>query len=75
MESIRQEIASKENEGASLGQEMARLEVSNHRKGSGNSNFSWVSANEKSHAIKVLEHEGKIFNFEKNISGKPGYRG
>lgn len=54
LERVRREVNSKENEGANLGQEAARLEASNYRKGSSHSGLSWASQNEKQHTIKVL---------------------
>jgi len=36
-----------------------------------NNGYGWSSnVNEKKHTIKVLEHESKIFNFEKRVDGQ-----
>jgi len=40
---------------------------------------SWGVSGEKSHVVKELEHESKVFNFEQNVNSlghslKRGYR-
>lgn len=29
---------------------------------------TWGSGSDKSHVVKVLEHESKVFNFEQNVN-------
>jgi len=41
---------------------------------SSNGGIGWGPTGEKTHVIKVLEHESKIFNFEKKVVGNSALR-
>jgi len=35
---------------------------------------TWNATGERSHAINVLEHESKVFNFEQGLTRKANFR-
>jgi chromosome segregation ATPase len=74
--SLRAVLDSRRNELSSFGKEINRLEGPSRvtaSRGVVQGGFGWApAAVEKTHAIKVLEHESKVYNFEKNLNLKPG---